>query len=30
MAVVFATSVAADVCPTGGIVHKVVREELGI
>lgn len=30
MAVVLATSVAAAVCPLGGTVHNVVRDELGI
>jgi hypothetical protein len=30
MAVVLATRVQADVCPTGGTEHKDVSEELGI
>jgi len=30
IAVVLATSVAAETCPTGGTVHKVVNDELGI
>lgn len=30
MAVVLATSVAAEVWPRGGTVHSVVRDELGI
>jgi len=30
MAVVLATRVAAETCPTGGTVHNVVNDELGI